>query len=886
MSDLSKSWGLIMKFSKLNIVVTIIILELSLMCIVGCASGYQLFLSCPGSVQVGIPLKCSIDSNFPAGTTFDVVMYPPGCSTTPLHNQTVTIQEDHATQYQIFDTTGLPGGQYRVEIQFIDTDEDRLSSDSIILQQPRLLESLIANFSCLPRTGVAPLTVQFSDNSTGSPNGWAWYFGDENYTESWTQMTASAGWSGRRLHSSVVMPDGSIVLMGGSPGGNDVWRSMDNGATWTLMTANAEWSARIHHSSVVMPDGSIVLMGGTMGGPGFNDVWRSTDAGATWTQMTASAGWEGRYGHTSVAIPDGSIVLMGGAVGMYYRNDVWRSTDYGATWTLMNASAGWSARMGHSSVALADCSIVLMGGSIDTGHKNDVWRSTDYGATWTQMTASAGWSERIYHSSVAMPDGSIVLLGGDSMGIGLMNDVWRSTDNGVTWTQMTASAEWSARSGHTSMVMPDGSIVLIGGIDLYGNGLKNDAWRFMPAGSTFQNPSHTYTIPGMYRVSLQAYNADGYNSTRKVGYIDVDVNSGIAIFRPSTGYWYFDNNLDSVINFSFRYGGSTDQIIKGDWQGTGRDGIAIFRNTTGYWYFDNNLDGTVDKSFRYGGGTDRIIAGKWSGTSDGIAIFRPSTGYWYFDYNLDGIVDKSFRYGGGTDRIIAGKWSGTSDGIAIFRPSTGYWYFDYNLDGIVDKSFRYGGSSDQINVGDWDGDGLDGIAIFRPSTGYWYFDYNLDGIVDKSFRYGGSADRIISDNWSGTGDGIAIFRPSTGYWYFDYNLDGIVDKSLRYGGSSDQIITGNFQADITSISPTFSYGGTVEMTIIGSGIQPGFAATLTQKVAPNFGIVQNARDVRWDSTSKGTAWFTLYPGSKGFWSVVITNPDGSVRSLPNGFEVR
>ena len=25
-------------------------------------------------VQVGIPLKCSIDSNFPAGTTFDVAM--------------------------------------------------------------------------------------------------------------------------------------------------------------------------------------------------------------------------------------------------------------------------------------------------------------------------------------------------------------------------------------------------------------------------------------------------------------------------------------------------------------------------------------------------------------------------------------------------------------------------------------------------------------------------------------------------------------------------------------------------------------------------------------------------------------------------------------------
>jgi len=135
-------------------------------------------------------------------------------------------------------------------------------------------------------------------------------------------------------------------------------------------------------------------------------------------------------------------------------------------------------------------------------------------------------------------------------------------------------------------------------------------------------------------------------------------NSSEGIFRPSTGYWYFDYNLDGIVDKSFRYGGSTDQIIKGDWDGDGKDGIAIFRPSTGYWYFDNTLDGIVDKSFRYGGSTDQIIAGDWQSTGkDGIAIFRSSTGYWYFDYNCDGIVDKSFRYGGSTDRIIVGKWA-------------------------------------------------------------------------------------------------------------------------------------------------------------------------------------------------------------------------------------
>jgi PKD repeat protein len=273
-----------------------------------------------------------------------------------------------------------------------------------------------AQFTGNPLNGSSPLTVTFTDMSTGSPTGWAWFFGDETYTEAWTQVNTSAGWTARSGHNSVAMPDGSIVLTGGTSGGgskNDTWQSMDNGATWTQVNASAGWSARTFHSSVAMPDGSIVLMGGWDAITSKNDVWRSMDNGATWTEVNASAGWTARSTLSSVAMPDGSIVLMGGASSGGYENDVWRSTDNGATWTEVNASAGWTARCGHSSVAMPDGSIVLTGGGIGGGsYKNDTWRSTDNGATWTQVNASAGWMARLYHTSVAMPDGSIVLTGG------------------------------------------------------------------------------------------------------------------------------------------------------------------------------------------------------------------------------------------------------------------------------------------------------------------------------------------------------------------------------------------------------------------------------------------------------------------------------------------
>ncbi len=384
----------------------------------------------------------------------------------------------------------------------------------------------VANFTGTPTFGTAPLIVQFTDTSTGSPTGWTYFFGDENYTAPWTQVNASAGWSARYGHTSVAMPDGSLVLMGGYGGGsykNDVWRSTDNGMTWTVVNASAGWTVRYSHTSVVMPDGSIVLMGGKIGSTPYfvNDVWRSTDNGATWTQVNASAGWAGRDGHTSVVMPDGSIVLMGGNRNSFL-NDVWRSTDNGATWTQVNASAGWAERWCHSSVVMPDGSIILTGGFAGGNYMNDVWRSTDNGATWTQVNASAGWSARAGHSSVAMPDGSIVLMGGETpISPYWVNDVWRSTDNGATWAEVNASAGWARRYWHSSVAIPDGSIVLMGGRLDGGLNYKNDVWRFVPVGSSAQNPLHTYTAAGKYSVTLTATNALGSNTKTKTGYIVV-----------------------------------------------------------------------------------------------------------------------------------------------------------------------------------------------------------------------------------------------------------------------------------------------------------------------------------------------------------------------------
>ncbi|WP_292347073.1 hypothetical protein [Methanoregula sp. PtaB.Bin085] len=118
----------------------ILLFALGLACIAGPVSAYGLYIDCPATVQVGLPLKCSIDSNLPAGNTFDLVLYRSQYTATELSRQSVTIQEDHVTQYRLFETRGLPGGTYKIEVQDLKRGEEGLSSDSVTFKLVTVLD--------------------------------------------------------------------------------------------------------------------------------------------------------------------------------------------------------------------------------------------------------------------------------------------------------------------------------------------------------------------------------------------------------------------------------------------------------------------------------------------------------------------------------------------------------------------------------------------------------------------------------------------------------------------------------------------------------------------------------------------------------------------------
>ena len=296
----------------------------------------------------------------------------------------------------------------------------------------------------------------------------------------------------------------TIVMMGGNNASvstiNDTWQSIDNGENWNIANGSAGWTGRQLFSSVVIPsDLSIIITGGDNpdGAQYFGDSWRSYDAGETWYQINTTMDNHIIDGHSAVALSTDEIILAGGFDGTDITDVVYSSTDYADSWQIINDSPGWAARGLHSSVVLADGSILVMGGLTAGGNVNDTWRSTDNGVTWAEMTSAAEWPARVGFAAVPLANGSVLVMGGgyDTIEGVYLNDTWQSNDFGASWTRINASSGWKERYGHSAIRLATGDVIVMGG---YGNKVipgwsnyGNDIWKSSDNGVTWTNVTAT-----------------------------------------------------------------------------------------------------------------------------------------------------------------------------------------------------------------------------------------------------------------------------------------------------------------------------------------------------------------------------------------------------------
>ncbi|MBI2835589.1 MAG: glycosyl hydrolase [Acidobacteria bacterium] len=192
-------------------------------------------------------------------------------------------------------------------------------------------------------------------------------------------------------------------------------------------------------------------------------VWRSTDAGQIWENIT-DAFFGGTIGAVAVSESDPNVIYVGEGEETVRGNvssgwGVWKSTDAGKTWKHIGLRA--SRHIGRIRIHPRDpdlAYVAVMGDLWKSSEERGVYRTRDGGATWERVlfaSKDAGAVDltvdpnnpRILYASTW----NIRRTGWRMDSGGPDSRLWKSTDGGDTWEQLTT------RPG-----MPKGTLGIIG----------------------------------------------------------------------------------------------------------------------------------------------------------------------------------------------------------------------------------------------------------------------------------------------------------------------------------------------------------------------------------------------------------------------------------------
>lgn len=283
--------------------------------------------------------------------------------------------------------------------------------------------------------------VAFDPNQTGvlyiaSATGGIWK--TTNNGQTWTPL--SDNWTSLATNAVVVHPTNSNIVFAGTgdfngsyPYSFGLMKSEDGGQTWRNI-GRPQFGATAIRRIMIDPDNpNRMMIAAGKGEAYWSTLWRSTDGGETWSApMSQTAAWT----DIEVSAPYDNGGRWYYASGLDYGGQVWRSGDRGQTWTKLNPPLNSNFQNGLEIAAskVHRATVYLLAGT-----PRKVYKSTDAGATWTDITAgfpngnnnynwSQAWYDWYIETSYRIVDGQPV----DVVYVGLI-DVVQSRDGGATW---------------------------------------------------------------------------------------------------------------------------------------------------------------------------------------------------------------------------------------------------------------------------------------------------------------------------------------------------------------------------------------------------------------------------------------------------------------------
>lgn len=322
------------------------------------------------------------------------------------------------------------------------------------------------------------------------------FFGPDSTNQNWLA----------RVNAIAIHPtDPNTIYIGVSKGG--VWKSINRGSTWTNLTdfLAAQYVGcltidPVDPNTIYLGTGEEYYAGNTLGGVG---IYKSTDGGNSWS-LVGSSTFSGQRINEIVVDPnnrdkwiistDAGVYVTANGGGSFTRrlsgmasalrmhptnpnilwaalgnpwgsssNGVYVSTNGGTTWTRYNAlPLGTSVGRIELDVCRSNPNVlyVVFGETFIAGVRiHSVWKTTNGGSTWTQLTNAPSGSGQSWYDLVMRVDPN-------NPNIAYVGEVelFRTTDGGNTWTKINGSGLSTAHVDQHALAFDptDSSKIFIG----------------------------------------------------------------------------------------------------------------------------------------------------------------------------------------------------------------------------------------------------------------------------------------------------------------------------------------------------------------------------------------------------------------------------------------
>jgi N-acetylneuraminic acid mutarotase len=376
----------------------------------------------------------------------------------------------------------------------------------------------------------------------------------EASVELWVEADGEAvlvdpGWVGlkqpmnahRKSHTSTLLGDGSVIVVGGLDGDG-----LDSGAllsselfnpsskTWTLTNTQPSITPSVL-GAVRLPSGDVLVAGGTSPDVGYGqqavaDAELFEPSSQMWASIASMS--TARQGHTVTLLQDGRILVAG---GVDENGNGLASAEIfdpaSPTWSTTGSMS--TPRAGHSATLLPDGRVLVAGGT-DSAGTAEIFDPSS--STWSPTGSMS--AARTGHTATLLLDGRVVVAGG----VPVLSQAYAELGNiaevfdpsSQTWTPTQPMN--AARNDHTATLLPDGTVLIAGGV--VGDVLSADSTAeiFSPALESW-TPAGTMSTPRAHHTATLL--ADG--RVLVAGGADTNVVTNVLnsaeVFDTSTETW-------------------------------------------------------------------------------------------------------------------------------------------------------------------------------------------------------------------------------------------------------------------------------------------------------------------------------------------------------------